>query len=84
MSLPPVQKSALNLGHVSAPRAKVCPGSGARFYPLCISLPWIWGTFLPPVHKSVPDLGQSFTPRGMEKMKLGLPFWGALYSLFFF
>ena len=53
--MPPVQKSALNLGHVYAPRAKVCPESVARF-----------------------------CPRGMEKMKLGLPFWGALYFLFFF
>jgi len=58
-----VQKSALNLGHVSTPRAKVCPESGARFYPPCKSLPRIWGTFLPPVQKSAPSLGHVFAPR---------------------
>ena len=37
------QKSALNLRHVYAHRAEVCPESEARFYPLCISMNWIQG-----------------------------------------
>ena len=41
-------KSALNLGHVYAHRAEVCPESEARFYPLCISMNWIQGKVLPP------------------------------------
>ncbi len=32
-SSPTVQKSALNLRQGYAPRAEVCPESGARFYP---------------------------------------------------
>ena len=41
-------KSALNLGHVYAHRAELCPESEARFYPLCISMNWIQGKVLPP------------------------------------
>ena len=42
------QKYALNLRHVYAHRAEVCPESEARFYPLCISMNWIQGKVLPP------------------------------------
>ena len=59
------QKYALNLGHVYAPRAKVCPESEARFCTPGRNMPRIWGTFLHPVHKYEPDLGQGFTPLGM-------------------
>ena len=42
------QKYALNLGHVYAHRAEVCPESEARLCPLCISMNWIQGKILPP------------------------------------
>ena len=71
-------KYALNLGHVYAHRAEVCPESGAKNSDLgkicpesgarlCTPgriMPWIWGTFLPPVHKYELDSGQGFTPWG--------------------
>ena len=69
-----VQKSALNLGHVSTPRAKVCPESGARFYPPCKSLPRVWGTFLHPVHKCPPVFRLVFEVLGWIFMDLGLGF----------
>ena len=42
----PMQKSALNLGHVYAPRAKSSPNSEARFCHPCISLSQFLGWFL--------------------------------------
>jgi hypothetical protein len=40
-----VQKSALNLGHVYAHHAKICPESEAHFCTPCNVMPRIWGWF---------------------------------------
>ena len=42
------EKYALNLGHVYAHRAEVCPESEARLCPLCISMNRIQGKVYPP------------------------------------
>ena len=41
----PVQKSALNLRHIYAPHAKVCPKSEARLCTPCISSSQFLGWF---------------------------------------
>ena len=38
----------------------MCPESEASFCTPCISMPWIWGTFMHPVQRYAQDLRQTF------------------------
>ena len=55
-----VHKPASNLGHVYAWCAKVCLKLGACLCMGCISLPQIWGMFMPGVHRSAWNLGHVY------------------------
>ena len=62
MSSPTGVKSALNLGHVYAHRAKVCPESRVRLCTPGKSLPRISGTFMHTGQKYALNLRHIYAP----------------------
>ena len=75
------QKYALNLGHVYAHRAEVCPESGTRLCTPGRSMPRIWGTFMHPGQKYALNLGHVYAPRAEVCPESGARFYPLCISM---